>query len=86
MSTSNVVFQQHQGVKIRSDVCFSGGKGNKPRGLLTHFLLSHLCLFNNPRVSAPANSNEAKPEEVKVWLEAGLTRLEEIAAEENHGG
>jgi len=86
MSTSNVVFQQHQVVEIWSDVCFSGGKGSKPEGILTHFCYLIYACLTTPPVSTHANSNEAKHEEVKAWLEAGLTRLEEIAAEENHGG
>jgi len=69
-----------------SDVCFSGGMGSKSRGLFFSFWLPHSYGLNYPLVSTPADSDEAKPEEVKVWLEAGLTRLEEIAGKENYGG
>jgi len=81
MNISGVRCQQHQVVEIWSDVCFSGGMGSKPRGLLTRFLLPRIFLFNNPPVSAHANSDEATPEEVKAWLDAGLTKLEEITKE-----
>ena len=73
-------------MEIWSAVCFSGGKGSKPGGLLTHFFpLTFFCL-TTPLVSVHANRDEAKPEEVKAWLDAGLTKLEEIATKENYGG
>ncbi len=92
MCIFDVTYQQHpfstkKGMGTWSDVCFSGGMGSKPKGFLYSFLLPQTKhLFNNPLVSTPVDIDEAKPEKVKAWLEAGLTKLEEIAAEENYGG
>ncbi len=60
MSGSNVICQQHQGVEIWSDVCFSGGMGSKPGGLLTHFFYLTLACLTIPLVSTPADIDEAK--------------------------
>ncbi len=65
MCISDVIYQQHSPTKkdgdIWSDVCFSGGMGSKPKGFLYSFLLPQTKrLFNNPLVSAPADTDEAK--------------------------